>query len=133
MMIRSVMNALTKSIKDCFKNTAVWESPVRSGYKDGDFVISVATCSTMPKPGGFIMHTVGFKIEVQKENYTDFCDILIDLDKAVDVLELDSGVMLKGLVEEQIIKDGKLTLIVYYSFYGVEGTSQTLMEELISG
>ena len=129
-MIKEIINALSKSIKNSFKERNIWEHPVYKGYSDGDFVVAVESLSSSPKPNGVLLNTVTLSILCNCEKNLDFCDVLVGLEQAVDIIELDNGIILRAMVTENKIEKSELKLKLAYSFYSYNSDAKDLMERI---
>ncbi|MFI3207358.1 MAG: hypothetical protein R3Y33_08905 [Clostridia bacterium] len=131
-MLREIIDAISRALKDNFKDKKVWEYPVDKGYTDGDFVLKLEKTATAPKPSGYIFHTLTFILECRYLRNGGFYDLLIPLETAIDVIELESGIMLRANIIENKIDDDKLTFEFSYSFYSMSGqdNSEDMMEGL---
>ena len=129
-MIKSIYDGITKALKNAFPDKAVFEVPVRTGYKNGDFLLKVNSCINAPRIGGYYTNTVGFVIECYSEKEIELSDIIIELINAIELIELENGIVLRADIEKNQINDACLKIEFKYSFYSYIVKGGELMKEL---
>lgn len=130
-MIKEVYDALCREIKKQFPSCKIFEPSVKQGFEKGDFVVMLEELSKSPVPAGLEKYNLIFLIEKHDDVLLDLYESMLNLEKAVALIELDENLLIQGFVTENKIEDEILKMKVSYTFYGLTDEYNEYMGELI--